>query len=269
MVAETRQTRELLVKKMLDVEHVFVSYETQTVLRDINLNVKAGEILAVIGPNGVGKSTLIRALSGILPLVSGKISVSGKDISRLKPAEKARLIAVVPQVHTLPPAFTGYELVRLGRTPHLGWLGNFSESDEEISRSAMRRTHTLELAERKVGEISGGEQQRLLLARALAQGTPVLMLDEPTLHLDLNYQISFLDHVQALARQDNLTVVITLHDLNLVSRYADRVALLVNEKLLACGTPREVLKPDLLSNAYQLPLHTISDPHTGLEVILP
>ena len=186
----------------------------------------------------MGKSTLIRALSGILPLRAGKISVSGKDISDLKPSERAKLIAVVPQVHTLPPSFTGHELVRLGRTPHLNWLGNFSKSDEEVTRNAMKRTHTLKLAARKVGEISGGEQQRLLLARALAQGTPVLMLDEPTLNLDLKYQVVFLDHVQSLTKEDNLTVVITLHDLNLVSRYADHVALLVNEKLQAYGTPR-------------------------------
>ena len=168
---------------MLKIENVFVSYETQTVLRDINFSVSRGEILAVIGPNGVGKSTLIRALSGILPLRAGKISVSGKDISDMKPSERAKLIAVVPQVHALPPAFTGHELVRLGRTPHLNWLGNFSRSDEEVTINAMKRTHTLKLAERKVGEISGGEQQRLLLARALAQDTPVLMLDEPTSNL--------------------------------------------------------------------------------------
>ena len=176
---------------MLNVENVFVSYETQTVLRDINFSVSKGEILAVIGPNGVGKSTLIRALSGILPLQAGKISVSGKDISDLKPSERAKLIAVVPQVHTLPPAFTGHELVRLGRTPHLNWLGNFSRIDEDVTRNAMKRTHTLKLAARKVGEISGGEQQRLLLARALAQDTPVLMLDEPTSNLDLKYQVVF------------------------------------------------------------------------------
>lgn len=257
------------MKNMLEVERIFVSYETQTVLRDVSFSVNAGQILAVIGPNGVGKSTLIRALSGILPLRSGKISVGGSDISHLRPAERAKLIAVVPQVHTLPPAFTGYEVVRLGRTPHLGWLGNFSEQDVEITKKAMRRTDTLALVERRVGEISGGEQQRLLLARALAQQTPVLMLDEPTSHLDLKYQIGFLDHVQSLTRQDNLTVVITLHDLNLVSRYADRVALLVNEKLLACGAPQEVLTPELLSGAYQLALHTLTDPRTGLEVILP
>ena len=254
---------------MLEVENISVSYETQTVLRDISFCVKKGKILAVIGPNGVGKSTLIRALSGVLPLRSGKIKVSGKDISQIKSSERAKLIAVVPQVHTLPSMFTGREMVRLGRTPHLNWLGNFSKSDEEITWNVMQRTHTLELAERRVGEISGGEQQRLLLARALAQSTPVLMLDEPTSHLDLKFQINFLDHVQSLAREDNLTVVITLHDLNLVSRYADQVALLVDEKLFAGGAPEEVLTPELLSQAYDLPLHVIPDNYTGFKIILP
>lgn len=254
---------------MLKVTALSVSYGTRQALKKITFSLEAGTILAVIGPNGAGKTTLVRALSGVLPLKDGIIEVMGRNLFSLSPAERARLIAVVPQARNLPPAFSGRETVQLGRTPHLNWLGQLSASDEAIIHQAMERTQTLALADRPVGELSGGEQQRLLLARALAQSAPVLLLDEPTTHLDLQFQIHLLDLVRTLTQQDGLTVLAALHDLNLVGRFADQVALLVDGELRALGSPQVVLDPQILEQAYNLPLQVISSPAGGYPLVIP
>ena len=254
---------------MLEIRSLSVAYRDRLALRNLNLSLSAGQILGVIGPNGAGKSTLIRALSGILSPTSGQITLNGIDITRLSAAERARLIAVVPQAIALPPAFTAYETVLMGRTPHLNWLGQTSRRDEEIVSQVMQRTDTIQLAERRVGELSGGEQQRLLLARALAQAAPLLLMDEPTSHLDLQYQLSLLGQVRDLVRRENLAVLIVLHDLNLVARYADRVALLTQGELRAFGTPQEVLTSELLSQAYHTLLDVLTIGPQGQPLVVP
>ena len=157
----------------------------------------------------------------------------------------------------------------MGRTPHLNFLGQISVRDEEIARLALQKVDALGLAERRVGELSGGEQQRVLLARALAQSTPILLLDEPTSNLDLHYQVSFMETVRGLAHQDHLAVFIALHDLNLAARYADRAALLVNGEIKSVGTPREVLTPELISTAYHLEVQVIPHPFADVPLVLP
>jgi ABC-type cobalamin/Fe3+-siderophores transport system ATPase subunit len=254
---------------MLDIKSLSVAYGTRLVLHEVSFELPSGCMLAVIGPNGAGKTTLIRALTGILIPQSGQILIDGRDINHLTAAERARRIAVVPQARQLPPAFTAWETVLLGRTPHLNWLGQTSRRDEEITRQAMERTHTLELAERPVGELSGGEQQRLLLARALAQAAPILLMDEPTAHLDLKYQYSLLEEVRLLAQKDRLSVLVVLHDLNLVARYADQAALLVDGKLRALGPTTEVLTGDVLSEAYQVPLEVLHAGKGGEAYVIP
>lgn len=254
---------------MLQVEGLCVNYGDRPVLKNIGFQVQPGKILSLIGPNGGGKTTLIRAISGVVPLCAGRVCVEGSDLSRMTTAERARRLAVVPQARNLPPAFTGWELVALGRTPHLNWLGQISPKDEERVRFALERARAQDLADRRVGDLSGGEQQRLLLARALAQEAPLLLLDEPTTHLDLQYQIGLLDEVQRLAQQDGITVVVALHDLNLVSRYSDQVVLLVNGQLRAAGTPEAVLNPELLGEVYHLPLQVLNNTASGKPVILP
>ncbi len=254
---------------MLEVSTLSVAYGSRTVLHDISFDLPPGEILAVIGPNGAGKTTLIRALTGISPLSSGQISVQGRRLNQLSVAERARWIAVVPQARNLPPAFSAWETVLLGRTPHLNWLGQVSERDEAIARQAMQRTQTLELAARPVGELSGGEQQRLLLARALAQAAPILLLDEPTSHLDLQFQLALLDQVRSLATEEKLSVLVVLHDLNLAARYADRVALLVHGELRALGPAHDVLTPELLSPVYHVPLEVLHGGPGNLPYIIP
>ncbi len=255
--------------KMLRIERLSVSYGARRVLYKISLEVTSGQVLALIGPNGAGKSTLVRALSGVVPAQGGTVRTNRDDLLLLKPMQRARYLAVVPQAVTLPPAFTVWETVLMGRTPYLNFLGQTSDKDEQIARQALQKVDALELADRRVGELSGGEQQRTLLARALAQSTPILLLDEPTAHLDLQHQVSLMETVQALAHQENLAVLIALHDLNLAARYADRMALLVAGEIQAVGTPRQVLTSDLISAAYHLRVQVVPHPFADAPLVLP
>jgi iron complex transport system ATP-binding protein len=252
---------------MLRIENLSVSYNSREILHGISLSVQSGEMLALIGPNGAGKSTLIRAASGVVPF-SGQVRTNGDTFHALTPIQRAKYIAVVPQAILLPPAFTVWETVLMGRTPHLGFLGQTSRADEELARRALERVHADSLAERRVGELSGGESQRVLLARALCQSTPILLLDEPTAHLDLQYQVSLLELVRKLVREDNLAVLVALHDLNLAARYADRVALMVAGEITALGAPRDVLTPKLISHAYCLPVDVVEHPLSGGPLVL-
>ncbi len=253
---------------MLALDHLTVHYDSRPVLRDITLSVCPGEMLALIGPNGAGKSTLIRAASGVLRPARGCVTIDGRDVHRWPPEVRARWIAVVPQAVHLPEAFITLDTVLMGRTPYLGWLGRESEADRAIALAAMQRTCTADLAERRIGELSGGEQQRVLIARALAQSAPILLMDEPTAHLDLRHQVGILSLVRDLADGENLAVLVALHDLNLAARFADRAALLVDGELRALGAPDQVLTPDHLSAAYGLPIGVIPHPAHGTPLVL-
>lgn len=254
---------------MLDIQKLNVSYNGHEILHDISLRVSPGSILAVIGPNGAGKTTLIRSVSGVLPPRSGKIFVDGIDLSGLSTIQRARYLAVVPQARQLPAAFTVQQSVLLGRTPYIGWLGRTNTVDEKLVALALEQTRLTSLAERRVGQLSGGEQQRVLLARALAQDTPILLLDEPTTHLDLEHQSSFFNLVHNLTKQKNLAVLLVLHDLNLAGLYADQIALLVNGNIYTQGTPQDVLTEDNLSVVYNIPVNVVPHPEYGTPLVLP
>jgi iron complex transport system ATP-binding protein len=253
----------------LKIQHLTVAYGGRIVLNKISFHLQKGCILGLIGPNGAGKTTLIRAISGVLSPKNGKILLDGKDLSRLTVSERARLIAVVPQARSLPGAFTGWETVLIGRTPYLNWLGQASQKDKEISRKAMEMTGTLGLMDRRLEEISGGEQQSLLLARALAQSASILLLDEPTTHLDLRHQVDFLNQVHRLVKERGFTAIMVLHDLNQISRFADQVALLVEGEIKAFSSTKEVMKSSLLSNAFGVDLKVVVERGSDYPVIIP
>src|SRR6266542_533557 len=253
---------------MLKIQNLSVDYGPRRILHDISFDLQSGEILALIGPNGAGKSTLIRAVSGVIPYV-GHIRTNGDDFASLTTLQRAKYIATVPQAVSLPPAYTVWETVLFGRTPYLGFLGQPSKRDEEIARQALARVHALDLLERRVGELSGGEQQRVLLARALCQSTPILLLDEPTAHLDLQYQVGLLELVSELAHKDHLAVLIALHDLNLAAHYADRIALMVAGNIKAMGKPKDVLQAELIQEAYCLPVRVVKHPFLDIPLVLP
>lgn len=254
---------------MLEVQSVSVNYGERTALKEVSFEACRGEVLSLIGPNGAGKTTLVRAVSGVLPLKSGRVQVEGRNLADLSTSQRASYLAVVPQARKLPADFTVWQTVLLGRTPYLGWLGQSSPGDRERVRWALECTRLSDLAGRMVGELSGGEQQRVLLARALAQDTPILVLDEPTTHLDLQHQSILLNLVQELAHRNRLAVMMALHDLNLAALYSDRVALLVGGRLHAIGEPGEVLTSENLASAYQVPVHIVPHPDYGTPLILP
>jgi iron complex transport system ATP-binding protein len=253
----------------LEIKNLTVAYDHHVVVDDVSFQLAKGCILGLIGPNGAGKTTLIRAISGVIPPKSGKILVDRNNLMSLSIIERARLIAVVPQARSLPNAFTGWETVLLGRTPYLNWLGQVSPRDEAIARQAMEMTDTLSLIDRRLEELSGGEQQSLLLARALAQSAPILLLDEPTTHLDLHHQAELLNQVHRLAKQRNLTVVMVLHDLNQVSRFADEVVLLVGGKVQAHARTKDVMKSHTLSKAFEVGLKVVKTAESRFPVVIP
>lgn len=254
---------------MLKIDSLTVAYGDKTVLREVSLEVRPGEILALIGPNGAGKSTLIRAVTGVLPARSGQVSMEGQDLAGLSHAQRARVVAVVPQARQLGGAFTVEQAVMMGRTPYLNWLGQEGEADKAAVRQALKQTCLDVFADRQIARLSGGEQQRVLLARALAQSTPVLLLDEPTNHLDLQHQTNLLSLVKEMAKKKRLAVLMALHDLNLVSFFADKVALLVDGELKGLGTPVEVIRAEQISAAYRTPVEIVPHPVTGAPIIFP
>jgi iron complex transport system ATP-binding protein len=261
------------VAKLLDVTGLSVSYKrgerSFAALKEVSLSVASGEVLGLVGPNGSGKTTLIRAVTGGVATSSGRIELSGEDADELSQSERARRVAVVPQNPVLPDAFTVLEMVLMGRTPHLRLLQNESTHDVEAARQAMEATSTWELAERPLGELSGGERQRVVLARALAQETQLLLLDEPTAHLDIGHQGSVLSLVRRLCRDEGKGVLAVVHDLTLAAQYCDRLVLLRDGEVAAEGTADETLRRDVLERVYGARVSVFAHPETGLPVVAP
>jgi iron complex transport system ATP-binding protein len=227
-----------------------LGYGRKTVLKDIELQVSPGEIVGLIGPNGSGKSTIIKALSRVIPLYTGKILLNGEDITRIPRMELARMVGVVPQIPLLPSTFTAFEIVLMGRNPHLGLFQYEGPEEMSIAWRAMEKTGTSALAERLVGELSGGEIQCLLIARAMAQETEVILLDEPTANLDIGRQAEILDMIRNLCAENKLTVLAALHDLNLAAQYCHQLLLIKNGQIYAKGTPNEVITSRNIKDVY-------------------
>jgi iron complex transport system ATP-binding protein len=175
----------------------------------------------------------------------------------------------VRQAVSIAPAFTVWETVLLGRTPYLNFLGQTSAKDEAIARQALEQADVVHLIEKRMDEISGGEQQRVLLARTLAQDTPILLMDEPTTHLDISHQIDLLKLITKQAKEKNLTVLVALHDLNLASMFADRIAIVQHGLLCVAGTPQETLTSEIINSVYHVPVHIVSHPETGVPFVIP
>jgi iron complex transport system ATP-binding protein len=241
----------------------------RTALRGVSLIVAPGEVLGLVGPNGSGKTTLIRAVTGTVTPASGVVQLLGDDVSSLSQRERALRAAVVPQAPLLPDAFTALEIVLMGRTPHLRLLENEGAADLTAVERAMRATDTWEFADRPAGELSGGERQRVVVARALAQEAPLLLLDEPTAHLDLGHQAGVLGLVRRLCREDGRGVLAVVHDLTLAARYCDRLVLLAAGEVVAEGSASDVLRADILGKVYGAPVDVFPHPLTGLPVVAP
>ena len=236
------------------------------VLDAVSGSVEAGEWVTVIGPNGAGKSTLLRAVAGLVPR-EGLVRVGGDDGSALARRELARRVALVPQAPSLPPQMTVAEYVLLGRTPHLGYFGREGARDLEIADAALLRLDLVELASRRLGTLSGGERQRAVLARALAQEAPILLLDEPTSALDVGRGQQALELLDALRREVGLTVLAAMHDLTLAGLYADRLLLLDRGRVVASGSADDVLTDRLIERHYGASVRVLRDEDGRLVVV--
>ena len=234
----------------LTVRSVSCRYDAETVVEDVSLTVEAGHIVALIGPNGSGKTTLMRAMSRVLKPAKGDVLLDGEDIWHMPVRQVARLIARVEQNSRLVWPFTVHQVVGMGRFPHRGWVGGYTEVDHAAVDEAIRETGLWEHRHRAISTLSGGESQRAMIARALSQQPRILLLDEPVAHLDIKYKVTVLDLVRHFA-SEGLAVVVSLHDLNLAGFYADRVALLSEGSLFAVGTPAEILTKENLEKVYE------------------
>lgn len=253
----------------LKTQGITLAYGKKKVVEDLTFQVIPGEIVGIVGPNGSGKSTIIKALSRVITPHSGKVLINDRDISRIPRKELALLIGVVPQNPLLPSAFTAFDIVLMGRNPHLGLFQYEGQRDIEITWQAMKQTSTQDLAERRISELSGGEIQCVVIARALAQETEAILLDEPTANLDISRQIEILDLIKKLCRKNKLAVVMALHDLNLAVHYCDRLLLINKGRIHTEGAPTEVITTQNLEEVYGPGSYVTTHPLSGLPVVLP
>jgi len=251
------------------VSQLCFDYDGQPVLTGISLDIRAGERIAVLGPNGVGKTTLLKLLSGARCPSRGSILLDGRKLHTVPRPELARKIAVVPQDLTIPFAFTAREIVELGRTAHLSLLRGFRSGDRRAVEQAMQLTDTTDLGGRIINELSGGERQRVIIAMALAQEPEILLLDEPTHLLDITRQAEIMDLVAKLNRDRGLTVVAAIHDLNLAGRYFNRLMILHRGAVLAEGAPETVMRADIVEEAYGGPVEIVRTGNGGPPIVLP
>lgn len=237
-------------KDYLKTEELAVGYDGKTLIRDIQLCLKEGEILVLIGPNGAGKSTILKSLLRQLALINGSVLIQEEDMAHMKAADLARKMAAVQTGRTDSEFLTVEDVVAAGRYPYTGAFGLLSEEDRKKIKEAMEKVQITELAERDFGRISDGQRQRVLLARALCQEPELLILDEPTSFLDIRYKLEFLSILQKLAREKKLSVILSLHELDLAQRIADRVICLKGDRIAASGSAEEVFREGFIEELF-------------------
>ena len=246
---------------------VSVGYDRRIALHPFTDSVKPGEWLCLIGPNGAGKSSALRAVAGLAPH-TGSVTVDGMPLADRSPRRRAAVVAYVPQSPLMPADMTGAEYVLLGRNPYIGYFGSETRHDRALVADVLRRLDLEDFADRRLGTLSGGEQQRLVIARAVAQEAPILLLDEPTSALDIGHQQQALELVDRLRHEHGLTVVSAMHDLTLAGLYADRLTLLHQGSVVSTGTAAHVLRAETLSEFYGVSVSVHHDPD-GTVVVVP
>ena len=245
----------------VDARAVSFSVEAKTLLDSVDVRAERGQFVGLIGPNGAGKSTLLRTLSGVLRNQEGAVCLEGSDLASMAARDVAAMLALVPQIAPYTQGFTAFELVLMGRYPHLGRFQVEGETDDRIAKAAMRLTETEEFEARTLDTLSGGERQRVFLARALAQQPRILLLDEPTSNLDVLHQLTILGLVRKLV-DEGLTAIAAIHDLNLAARYFDRLVLISEGRVVVEGPPEEVLTPETIESAFGVRAAVYRDPVT-------
>jgi iron complex transport system ATP-binding protein len=236
---------------VLSLKNVSAGYGRKFVVRGVTMHVPEGEFVGLIGPNGSGKTTLLRVISGVLAPFEGEVLLRDAPLRTIGKRRLAQMMACLPQELALDLAFTVREIVLMGRSPHLSRIGRETRTDSEAAEKAMALADIADIADRFMTEISGGERQRAFIAMCLAQEPQILLLDEPTSHLDVGHQLSLLDLVRRLNRRTGMTVVAVFHDLNLAAEYCDRLLLLHQGRAEALGSPQEVLTAEIIQRVYQ------------------
>ncbi|UCA50907.1 ABC transporter ATP-binding protein [Streptomyces sp. WA6-1-16] len=252
----------------LAARDITVGYGDRTVIDQLDVAIPSGVITTIIGPNGCGKSTLLRTLTRLLKPTGGTVVLDGEDIGTLRTKDVAKKLGLLPQAPVAPEGLTVADLVARGRHPHQSWLRQWSSDDADVVRRALVMTGVADLADRTVDSLSGGQRQRVWISMTLAQGTDLLLLDEPTTYLDLAHAIDVLDLVDDL-HESGCTVVMVLHDLNLAARYSDNLVVMRGGAVLAQGHPRDVITAELLHEAFGLRAKVIDDPVGDRPLIVP
>lgn len=253
----------------IEVKNLKFGYKKNLVLKDLSFDIKKGMFLSIVGPNGSGKSTILKLLNNIYYTKSASISIEGKDINSFKKKDLARKMALVPQDTIINYEFTVEEVVLMGRHPYKGRFEREDTNDFEIVEDALKLTDTLYLKNRMITEISGGERQRVLIARAIAQEPSIILLDEPTAHLDINHQVEILNLLQRLNKEKGTTIVLVIHDINLGIRYSDEIIMLNKGEILGRGRPEKVITKDNIALAYNLKVAIDRNKHTNKIYLTP
>lgn len=252
---------------ILEVENLSAGYENGNVIENISFSLKKGEFISILGRNGSGKSTLIKALQGLLKKVTGHITLDGEDIFSLKPRQIAKKIAYVPQIFSFSFEFTVMETVLMGRYIHQGRLGGISSLDLETINEVMNLTQISHLKDKKIAHLSGGERQRVFLARALAQDTPLLFLDEPSSHLDISYQVEIYQILQRLQEEKDKTILSTEHNINLAIPYSHQLMFLKEGTVKALGPPEKLITKENIQEVFQANVDIRENLHSKLPEI--
>ncbi|MCM8555560.1 ABC transporter ATP-binding protein [Streptomyces sp. STCH 565 A] len=253
----------------LTAENVTLAYDQRVIAKQLSVEIPDNSFTVIVGPNACGKSTLLRALSRMLKPSEGRVLLDGSVIQSTPAKQVARTLGLLPQSSIAPDGITVGDLVGRGRYPHQGLLRQWSTEDERVVQESMARTGISELAERYVDELSGGQRQRVWIAMALAQQTPLLLLDEPTTYLDIQHQIDVLDLCAELHEEQGRTLVAVLHDLNHAARYATHLIALREGEIIAEGAPKDVVTADLVERVFGLRCQVIDDPETGTPLVVP
>ncbi|AGI40158.1 ABC transporter [Thermoclostridium stercorarium subsp. thermolacticum DSM 2910] len=257
------------MERSVSVENLNFSYGDRKVLENICARFKPGTVNGLLGPNGSGKTTLLKNIASILKPEKNAVYINFKDIAKMTSAEIAKELALVPQSTHIEFDFTVEDIVMMGRTPHIKGFSNETEEDREIVRWALETTGVSHLKDRSIRSISGGELQRVIIARALAQKTPIILLDEPVSQLDIHHQLSIMETITRLAHEQGLTVVTVLHDLNLAAEYCDTVYLLKGGRIVCGGTPKEVLTYQVIEEVYDIVCLVYENPVSKKPHIIP